>query len=136
MHRQHPAGLTQRVLEAARDARHRQHEQIAERVTAQGRSLAEAVLEEPRHERLDLGQRDNVVAKVARRQDAVLTPQAARRAAIVTHGHHRGDVRGVMLEAAQHGRHARAAADADDARPALAHAELVDALEQARRVGR
>ena len=92
LHGQHPARLAQGVLEAARDAGHGQHEQVAERVAAEGRAFAEAVLEQARHERLDLGKGHDVVAEIPRRQDAVLTPQTSRRAAVVADGHDRGDV--------------------------------------------
>src|SRR6266536_3774152 len=91
----------------------------------------EAVLEQPRHERLDFRQRDDVVAEVARRQDAMLTPQTTRRAAVVADGDDRGDIGRVLLQAAQHRGHARAAADTYDARAALADAVLVDTFEQA-----
>jgi hypothetical protein len=71
------ARLTQGVLEIAGNARHRQHEQIAERVSREGRACAESVLEQLRHERLGGGQSDDVVAEIARRQDAVFAPQAS-----------------------------------------------------------
>src|SRR5438105_11475817 len=105
-------------------------------MSAQRRSLAEPVLEESLHERLHLRQRDDVVAKVTWREDAVLAPQTTGRSAVVADGHDGGDVRRVELQAAEHGRHAGAATDAHDSRPTLAHAKLIDAIDQALRTGR
>src|SRR5205807_1259442 len=103
---QHAAGFAQRVLEVAGDAAHRQYEQVAERVATERRSLAEAVLEEPLHQRLHFRQRDDIVAEVAWWQDAVLTSKATRRSAVVADGHDGRDIRRVELQAAEHSRHA------------------------------
>ena len=56
--------------------------------------------------------------------------QHARRAAVVGDGHDRGQVAGVLLEAAQEGRQAGPAADRDDPRPAGEEALLVDELDE------
>ena len=43
--------------------------------------------EEPRQQRLIIGQRHHAVAEVARRQHVEVTPQPPARSAIVGHGH-------------------------------------------------
>ena len=56
--------------------------------------------------------------------------QLARRAAVVGHGHDRGDVAGHLLEAAQQHGQPGAAADRHDARAARAQPALVEQLDQ------
>ena len=56
--------------------------------------------------------------------------QDAGRAAVVGDGHDRGQVAGVLLEAAQQGRQAGPATDRDDPRAAGEEALLVDELDQ------
>ena len=62
--------------------------------------------------------------------DAQLRAQLARRAAVVGHGDHGGDVAGDLLEAPQQGRQAGAAADGHDARTARQRALLVHQLDE------
>ena len=86
----------------------------------------EAVAEEVAHERLRVGQRGDAVPDVADGRDAELLAQRAGRAAVVGHGHDRGEVARVLLEAAQERREAGPAADRDDPRPAREEALLVE----------
>ena len=87
-------------------------------------AAVEAVPEEPVHERLVLGQRDQAVADVARRRHREIAAQAAARAAVVGQRDDRRDLRARELEPAQQRRETRPAAQADDAQlAARAHAE-------------
>ena len=92
--------------------------------------VGEAVLEDLAHQRLGVGQGRDAVADVADRRDAELGPQHARRAAVVGDGHDRGQVAGVLLEAAQQRRQPGPATDGHDPRPARQEALLVDELDQ------
>ena len=65
------------------------------------------------------------------RRDPQPVAQHARRAAVVGHGHDRGQVAGVLLEAAQQRRQAGPAADGDDPRSARQEPLLVDELARA-----
>ena len=79
---------------------------------------------------------EGVRGGVAHRRDPELLAQLARRAAVVSHRHDRGDVAADLLEAAQERREAGAAADGDDVRPARERALLVDELHERLTAGR
>ena len=69
------------------------------------------------HEPFLIGQGDQAVAQVTRRDDIQVLADTARRAAIIGNGDDGRQIIGLGLEAAQHDRQARAAADDDDLRP-------------------
>ena len=131
-HRQDAARLADRLLHPPRNARHRHDEQIAERVPLKplARTLREAVLEQPRHQRLRVGQRRNAVAQIARRNHPQIAPQPPRRPPVVRHRHDRRDVVAVLLQPAQQHRQPRAPAQTDDARAAPRKAVAVNQLDQ------
>ena len=124
------------VLEVAvLDGCHRGDQQVPQGVAGQATGLAsgwlrESVLEDLAHQWFGVGQRDDAVADVADRRDPELVPQHARRAAVVGHGHDRGQVAGVLLEATQEDGQAGPTADRDDPRPAGEEAPLVEELDQ------
>ena len=93
------------------------------------RGAGEAVLEQPAHQRLGVGQRHDAVADVADRRDPELGPEHAGRAAVVGDGDHGREVGRVLLEPAQQRREAGPAADRDDARAAGEEPLLVDDLD-------
>ena len=76
-------------------------------------AFIETVLEELGHHRFTVGQRNQTVADVARRQNPKLRAQAAAAAAIVGYRHDRREVGRVLFEAAQERAQARAASDRD-----------------------
>ena len=120
---EHATDLGDGGVERADDLRQRGQEDVAEGVAGQLAAI-EAVPEEPVHQRLVLGQRDQAVADVARRRHRQVAPQAAAGAAVVGQRDDRRDLRAGELETAQERRQARAAAQADDAQlAARAHAE-------------
>ena len=99
---------------------------------AQGaRPGPEAVGEHLLHQRLRLGQRDQALARVARRGDAELLAQPPRAPAVVGDRHDRRDVHGVLLDPAQERRQAGPAADGDDPWPSPAHALAGEVLDDA-----
>ena len=111
---EHAADLRDGGVERADDLGQRRQEDVAEGVPGQ-LAAVEAVAEEPVHQRLVLGQRDQAVADVARRRHREIAAQAAARAAVVGQRHDRRDLRARELEPAQQRREARAAAEGDDA---------------------
>ena len=89
----------------------------------------EPVLEQAAHERLGVGEGDDAVADVPDGRQTQLRAQHARRAAVIRHGDDRGEVGGVLLEAAQQRGEAGPAADGHDARAAGEEPLLVDDLD-------
>ncbi len=79
---EHAPDLGDRGVERAHDLGQRRQEDVAERVPGQ-LAAVEAVPEEPVHERLVLGQRDQAVADVARRRHREVAAQPAAGAAVV-----------------------------------------------------
>ena len=104
-------------------------------MTLQVRLVAEAILEELRHETFRIRQRGDAVAKVTRRQHAQVAPQPPRAAAIVGDGDDGGDVVRVFFEAAQEGVEPVPAADRHNLRPPLALPVAVDDIGDLRLVG-
>ncbi len=128
-------GLADALLEVARDAR--SSAAISRLPKAWPAKLEfwtvrgwKSVLQQAVHRRLGVGQGSDAVADVAHRRHAHLVAQLARRSAIVGHGDDRGDVAGLLLEAAQQDRQPGAAADGHDARAARAQPTLVEQLAQ------
>ncbi len=120
---QHAPDLGDGGVERADHLGQRGQEDVAEGVACE-LSAIEAVPEEPVHERLVLGQRDQAVADVARRRHREVAPQAAAGAAVVGQRDDRRDLRARELETAQEHGHAGAPAEADDAQLAAGtHAE-------------
>src|SRR6185295_6686825 len=111
--------LQDRLVEAPGHLREGGEEQVAEGVAGQG-AVGEAVLEEPPHQRLVVGQGHEAVADVTGRQDAELAPQPAGRASVVRDGHDRGELHRGGLEPAEDGRETGASAERGDL--AAAHA--------------
>ena len=135
---QHPAadledvrGLLYGALEVAGHFGERGDEQVAEAVPLEA-AVGEAVLEQAAHERLVVGERDEAVADVAGGRHPQVAPQAAGAAAVVGHRDHGGDVAGVLLQAAEQGGEAVAAADRGDARTL---GETAGQADLARRLG-
>ena len=91
----------------------------------------EAVLEELFHQRLRVGQRDETVAQVARRDYAEVFAQPARRATVIGDRHDSRDIRRRRLDAAQEHGEAVATADDGDVRPLAEPALLVDDVDEA-----
>ena len=89
--------LAQGRLDIARDLRHRCDEEVAEGVAGKLALAFEAILEELLHQRLGIGQRDETVAQVARRDDAEVLAQPAGRAAIIGDRHDSRNVRVAAL---------------------------------------
>ena len=102
--------------ESGRSALMRSVESHLQGVRVAKTTTLKAMLEDLREHRLVIGERDEAVAHVARRRHPEVATQAPRRAAVIGQRHDRGRLRAGLLEAAQHGRQARAAAQADDAR--------------------
>ena len=98
--REHFAGFAQGLLEVAGDVGHRHDEEVAEGVAVE-RTFLEAVVEELLHQRLGVGQRDQALAEVAGREDAVLVAQPARGSAVVCDRDDGRQVRRIGLKAAQ-----------------------------------
>ena len=126
--------LAQGRLDIARDLRHRCDEEVAEGVAGKLALAFEAILEELLHQRLGIGQRDETVAQVARRDDAEVLAQPAGRAAVIGDRHDSRDVRGRSLDAAQEHGEAVAAANDGDVRPLAEAALLVDDVDEALRI--
>ena len=88
-HREHAVRLAHPFLEVALDVAEGGDEEVAEGVAGDPlrarRRAREAVLEEPRHDRLGVGEGRDAVADVAHRRDAQLVAQAARRSAVIGH---------------------------------------------------
>ena len=117
-HGQHLARDADRVEEVARDLGEGGEEEVPEAVARELPVAREPELEELRHQRLDLRQRDETVADVARRQHLELVAQPSRAAPVVGHGddgrQRRHAPAEVALERREDHREARAAADCDD----------------------
>ena len=99
-------------------------------------ALVEAILEEIGDERFVVGEGDETVADVARRQDAEFFLQAARTAAVVGDGDDRGEITRRPFETAQERGETRSAADRDDlvaAAQAAIHERVDDAPALRRR---
>ena len=122
-HGQHLAGDANRVEEVARDLGEGGEEEVTEAVARELPLAREAELEELRHQRLDLGQRDETVPDVARRQHLELVAEPPGAAPVVGHGddgrQRRHAAAEVALERRQDHREAGAAADRDDPAPAV-----------------
>ncbi len=115
-HRQDRLGGHDRLVKIAGDAGQGGQEEVAEGMADQAAAVREAVLEEARQQVLVVGQRDDAVADVARRQHAELAPQASGGAAVVGDGDDAGELAQpraahLVLEAAQQRRQPGAAAD-------------------------
>src|SRR6202171_2361024 len=91
-------------------------------------ALLEAVLEERRHQRLDVGQGRDALPEVAGGQDPVLGAQLARAAAVVCHGDDGGQVAGVLLQPPKHGGAAGTAPQRDHPWSPLQETVVVDDL--------
>ena len=111
------AGRVHGFFDVAQDFDEGGDEQVAEAVARQVAGAAEAVGEELFHEPFLIGQGDQAVAQVPWGDDIQVLADAACRTAIVGDGDDSRQVIGLGLEAAQHDRQARAAADDDDLRP-------------------
>ena len=85
-HGQHLAGDADRVEEIARDLGEGGEEEVTEAVARELTLAGEAELEELGHQRLDLGQRDETVPDVARREHLQLVAEPPGAAAVVGHG--------------------------------------------------
>ena len=92
----------------------RRDDEVAERVAGEALALGEAVLEErPEKPGVLVGQRDEAVADVARRQHAELLAQLAARSSVVGHRDDGARLETEVHEAAEHRGKAGAAADGD-----------------------
>ena len=78
------------TIEVSGDAAHRRQEKIAERVSAQPFPFGESIAEKIGNHCLVVGERDEAVANVARRQNAEFFLQAPRGAAVVADRYDRG----------------------------------------------
>ena len=133
---QDPVDPPDTLLEvAALDGGHRGQEEVPDGVPAEARRLAlgrlgEPVLEELVHERLGVGEGGDAVADVPDGRDPEALAQHAGRAAVVGDRDHGRQVAGVLLQAAQERRQARAAADGHDPWATGQEALLVDELDE------
>src|SRR5262249_26097008 len=111
-----------RLQEAPRDLGERREEEIPEAVARQLPVSTEPELKELGHQGLDLRQRDETVAQIARREHLELLPEPARTAAVVGDGDDGGERRDATAEIAlqrrEHHREPRPAPDRDDPPPA------------------
>src|SRR4051812_1724578 len=110
-------------------------------MTAERRlAVLESIAEEARQQMLFLGQGDDAVADIARRQHPELFSQRAGTAAFVRHRHDRAELRDgprplsvdVAFQSAQQRREPGAAADRDDVEAVMAHPS--DCMRAAARV--
>ena len=134
-HREDPVGQPDALLEVARDVRERRDEQVAERVATDARRRSRrSVGNRYWSRRVMVGSASASAAMQLRMSPTGAMPSScaelARRAAVVGDRDDRGDVAGVLLEAAQQGRQAGAAADGHDARAARERALLVHQLDE------
>ena len=126
--------LLQRLLHITRNLRHGSDEEIAEAVSFEFRAALKAILEELFHQRLRIGERDETVPEIARRDDAEFLSQPSRRAAVVGNRHDRRHIARRLLDAAkEHGKPVPAA-DHCDLRPFVEATLLVDDVDKLFRV--
>ena len=126
--------LLQRLFHVARDLRHGGDEEVAEAVSLEFRTALKAILEELFHQRLRIGERDETVPEIARRDDAEFLAQPSRRAAVVGDRHDRRHIARRLLDAAQEHGKPVSAADDRDLRPLVETALLVDDVDELFRV--
>ena len=93
----------------------------------------ESVLKELFHQRLRIGERNETIAQIARRDDAELRAQPPRGTPVVRDGHDCRDVARQLLDAAQEHGQAMPAADDRNRRTAAETCLLVDEIDKARR---
>ena len=115
---QHLAHLRDRLLKGAGHPVQGGQDQVAEGLSGQ-RPLGEPIGEQPLHDGLHIGQGLHTVADVPRWGHPHVPAQHPGAAAVVRYRHHRSEVPGIVFQPPQHGGQSGAAADGDDARPAL-----------------
>ena len=86
------SGNANRFSEIAGDVGERGEEEVAEVVAAETASGLESILKEAAEESFVLGERDQAIANVAGRKNAIFAAQAARAAAVVGDGDNRGEI--------------------------------------------
>ncbi len=97
----HVAGFRQTAFEISRYAGHRGDEQIAERMAVDSVALGEPVLKQLRQQRFIFRQRRQTVAQIPRRRNSQRPPQPSGGAAVIGHGHHRGEIGRLLFQTAQ-----------------------------------
>ena len=127
---EHFRRLLQCRFHIAGDFVHCRDEKIAEAVPRQCRVSFESILEEFFHQRLGIGERDEAIAEIARRNDAQFLAQSAARAAVVGNRYDCRNVARRRFDPAKQHTQSMPAADHRDCRSASEFAFFVNQIDQ------